>query len=372
MRIIHFADTHLGYKAHTATDENGFNQKEMDIYKVFSQVIDYIIKTNPDLVIHAGDLFDRAHPSNKAITVALEQFYRLSVAKIPLIVIAGNHSTPRERNRETIFKIFNFLPGINSVYGGKYKKLKIDNCMIHAIPHTYSQLELEENIHQIKIDKNSKYNVLVIHGAIDDVVYTSSEFTELNLPKSILRDDLDYIALGHIHSFKKIKDNAYYSGSTERMNIDEANEDKFFLDVNLDNPEPTKIKIKTRDMVDFDTINCENLTLDEIHDCISSLVQGHTKDKIIRINLENIPKLLYPLIDHKKIEELTSDAIHVEKNFKLKIETEDGKVIYPTKGNLNEKFQLFLESKEFSKIELNDIKKLGLEYLGLAQETSEE
>jgi len=74
MKIVHFSDTHLGYSDYGRFDsESGINKRENDVYDVFKEIVDYIIKTKPDLVIHAGDLFDSIRPSNRAISVALEQ-----------------------------------------------------------------------------------------------------------------------------------------------------------------------------------------------------------------------------------------------------------------------------------------------------------
>ena len=72
--------------------ESGINCREADFYDAFTQIIDAILKIRPDYVIHTGDLFHRPHPSNRAISFCLTQLKRLSVAQIPTIIIAGNHS----------------------------------------------------------------------------------------------------------------------------------------------------------------------------------------------------------------------------------------------------------------------------------------
>ena len=95
MKIIHFSDTHLGFSDLDVTNSEGVNQREADFYKAFSDVIDAILEIRPDYVIHTGDLFHRASPSNRAITFAMMQLKRLQEAKMPLVIIAGNHSTPR-------------------------------------------------------------------------------------------------------------------------------------------------------------------------------------------------------------------------------------------------------------------------------------
>src|SRR5574340_754074 len=170
MRIVHFSDTHLGYSDYGKFDSaTGINQRELDTYSVFKEIVDYIIKTKPDLVIHAGDLFDSIRPSNRAISEALEQFYRLSKERIPTIVIAGNHSTPRQQSTDSIFKILRYFPEIYPVFSGKYTKLEIGNCAIHAIPHTYSDEDLQESIRKLKPDQNFKYNIMVAHAAVRGV-----------------------------------------------------------------------------------------------------------------------------------------------------------------------------------------------------------
>ena len=83
MKILHVADTHLGYSAYHKIAENGINQREMDTYNAFREFIDYAIQSKPDLIIHAGDLFDSIRPSNRAIYFALSQMLRLSEAGIP-------------------------------------------------------------------------------------------------------------------------------------------------------------------------------------------------------------------------------------------------------------------------------------------------
>jgi len=94
MKILHVADTHLGYSAYRKVTEEGINQRELDVYNAFEQFIDYAVKTKPDLIIHAGDLFDSVRPNNRAITFSVKQLIRLSQTDIPFIIIAGNHEHP--------------------------------------------------------------------------------------------------------------------------------------------------------------------------------------------------------------------------------------------------------------------------------------
>ena len=120
MRIAHIADTHVGFYAYRRSDpETGINQREVDVYRAFVRMVDSLIEKRPDLVLHAGDLFDSVRPSNRALSVVLEQLLRLSREKIPVVLIAGNHSTPRLRETGSVFRLFEHIEGVHpSVHPG--------------------------------------------------------------------------------------------------------------------------------------------------------------------------------------------------------------------------------------------------------------
>ena len=127
-RIYHLADTHIGYSAYRKIDEaTGLNQREVDTYEAFKQFVDYALKEKPDAIVHAGDLFDSVRPTNRAIAFVLSQLLRLSEAKIPFVVISGNHETPRLRETGSVFSLFEHIPEVHLVYENKYELVEIDD-----------------------------------------------------------------------------------------------------------------------------------------------------------------------------------------------------------------------------------------------------
>ena len=93
MKIVHLADTHLGLSAFSRIDpETGMNLREQLIYNNFLAAIDRIIAIRPDALVHAGDLFHQVKPKTRAYTTALDALARLHEARIPMIVVAGNHA----------------------------------------------------------------------------------------------------------------------------------------------------------------------------------------------------------------------------------------------------------------------------------------
>ena len=270
MRVLHLADTHLGYSAYRKVTEEGVNQREIDVYDAFTQCIDYAVKTKPDLVLHAGDLFDSVRPTNRAITVALQQILRLSKENIPFIVISGNHETPKLKETGNIFTIFEHLDHVYPIHNNRYETVSLKNkdetVMIHAIPQCQSPKEFEINLKKITRDKKADFNVLMAHGAVAGIKeFKMNEFNELFIPVKNLQEDFDYIALGHYHMYTKLQENAFYAGSTEHLSFTEADSQKGYLEIDLGQKLKHRfIPIKTRIMVDAPSLDCSTLRIEQI------------------------------------------------------------------------------------------------------------
>ena len=369
MRLVHFSDTHLGYADYGKVDsESGINRREEDIYGVFKEIVDYIIRTKPDLVIHAGDLFDSVRPSNRAISVALEQLSRLSKEQIPTVIIAGNHSTPRLRSTESVFRILQYFPYIYPVFGGKYERLKIGDCAVHAIPHMYSEEDLRDNVKLLRPNRGSKFNIMVAHAAISGIQEDVSwgEFKDQTLPMSSLKNGFDYIALGHYHKFLKVKDNAYYCGSPERLRFKEVEYVSGFLDVDLNPFSVRHMRTNVRDMVSFEPIDCKDLSASEIMSELEKMVSDRVGGKIIRVVFDNIPRHVRSALDHKRIRQIVSESLHCE--FEYKQIREGGSVTSSQIGSIGEEFENYVRNLGLEPSTTVKVLTLGQEYLADVEE----
>ena len=365
MRIVHFSDTHLGYSDYGRFDsQSGVNQREIDTYKAFREIVDYIIETKPDLVIHAGDLFDSIRPSNRAISWAMEQLFRLSKAEIPIVIIAGNHSTPRQKSTDSIFKVMKYFPYVHPVFEGIYAKLTIGDCAVHAIPHTYSDEDLREAVAKLKPDSNFKYNIMIAHSAVRGVQIASwGEFKEQTIPLESLSAAFDYIALGHYHRFLKIKENAYYCGSPERFSFNEVGDTKGFIDVELDKFSVRQVPTKARDMIVCGPIDCSSLSAAETMRAFESAVGGKVDGKIVKVIFDNIPRHIHSSLDMQKIRDAVKRALHYEPEYHWKIISGDGQASTSKIGSLNEEFENYLKNLTMNEKERKEMFELGNRYL---------
>ena len=89
MRIFHLSDLHIGKQLH------GYNLKD-DQVVILRQIILEATNRKPDVIIIAGDIYDKSVPSAEAVNLFDEFLTELSIIEpsIPILIIAGNHDSP--------------------------------------------------------------------------------------------------------------------------------------------------------------------------------------------------------------------------------------------------------------------------------------
>ncbi len=365
MKIIHLSDTHLGYSAYAKVTPSGINQREQDIYDSFNQVIERILEIAPDLVVHAGDVFHTARPSNRAITQALIGFQRLSAHGISTVVIAGNHSMPRIRSSSCILESITLFPKIHVAFKGEYEQFRVDKAVVHCVPHCGTEEEMIQAFDAVEPSHQGEVNILVTHaGLTAEVDYVMGEFNELKIPAMIVIDHphMDYIALGHYHRSIKVSQRAYYSGSTERFGFSDAGHPCGFLEVDLPAGVVKYHEIEIREMVKLPEVDCHDLTPEEILERTSRLSRQVRAGIIVQLSLIRLNRSTYVELEQRAIREQFSCALHLEIIFQM--ETPKGDAVSSTEiGVLPMEFEAFVKAWRVDKLEKKRLREMGLKYL---------
>lgn len=367
MKILHVSDTHLGYSAYRKIAGNGLNQRELDVYGSFARFIDYALEVMPDLIIHSGDLFDSVRPTNRAITFVIAQLLRISRAKIPFVVISGNHETPKLRETGNVFRIFEHLDHIYPIYKGEYETLDFTGVKLHCIPQTAHGDQLQEALGQLTIDAGMR-NILMLHvGILGMKEFRMGDFNEHIIPKTVLPGDMDYIALGHYHGGIQVTENAFYAGSTERLSFKEEKETKGFWEITFDKTRDMQfVPLDTRDMVTLE-LDCSTLSPEDTMDHVATLLKNCSPSgKIIRFFLYGIPRQVYNTLDFSSIEDITKETIHFEL---LPEFPEDEHIVQAggAIGNLMDEWMTFFSQVSLDKYK-EEIGKLAVHYLSRVEE----
>lgn len=378
MRLAHLSDTHLGHMRYNkVVPATGINQREQDVSDAFERAVDGILEAEPDLILHTGDLFDSPRPTNRALYHAVCQIRRLVERGIPLVLISGNHSTPRLRATGSVFALLNeFLPHVHAVYSSRYEKIVVNGVALHAVPHCTSQEALEAEIARVKPDPSARYNVALLHVGIRgfrEFNYCMAEANEQILSEAQLPAEMDYVALGHYHKHVKVQEGVWYAGSTERFSFREANDTKGFCIVDLAERRPHFHEIPIRPMIDLDPIQARDMDALDLLDAIARRLRGHNLEgALVRLRIRDCPFATQRNLDLRTLREMTASALHFALHWEH--EGERGEEIAAQEAtfrSLEEEWQRFMQSAEVHGRDRAALLRAGMDYLVQAQSEEE-
>ncbi len=271
VRFIHLSDLHLGvrhamlqpntkkFKVGRDSFVNWFNKITLDNFR---RAVEYAGEKGIDLILVAGDIFDSAD-SSLAFSGKLSGVLEEAVDHgISTIFIAGNHDANIRRRLSISLSLFTrrisrdiryfdvmWTGDLERGIKGEPVILNLSKGDLDVVPlpyiHPAKDWKGKMTVYIEKAAKVSKarYKVLLAHLEVAGIKYSErsratppTEAVRLEVvSKSDLRSNLyDYVALGHIHLMQLVSGNAYYSGSLNRIRFDEADDTKYFLDVELD------------------------------------------------------------------------------------------------------------------------------------------
>jgi len=321
MLIAHLADLHLGYRAYHRLAPGGINARERDVGQAFRVALDRVIALKPDLVLVAGDVFHTVRPSNAAIADAFRQFARLAAAlpATPIVVIAGNHDSPRAVETGSILRLLAEIRGVVAV-DDEARRVALPElgAAVLCLPH--AALVGERTV-PLEPDPAAATNLLLLHGTIGGDVARQklrwvTEYGGVTVEQEAIGPERwAYVALGHYHIATELAPNMWYSGSVERTSTniwDEAG-DKGFLTYDTAARRASFHAVPTRAVVDLPRFSAQGLAAAEIDARIRALtdaIPGGVAGKLVRLVITEIPRDLFRELDHRRIRELKAEALH--------------------------------------------------------------
>lgn len=241
---MHLSDLHLGK---SIMEESLIDDQRY----ILNEIIEIVNNKKVDVVLIAGDVYDKAIPSVEAVRLFSEFLSRLYKMNIKVFVIAGNHDSKDRLSFGNEVFVENGIY-IEGVFNGSLRSVELEDdngkILIYMLPFVkpydvkgfYSGVEINSYndavkviIDNAKIDKNVR-NVIMVHQFVtaNGVEFDDSEVEALSLGgidnvDVSLFDDFDYVAMGHIHRGQRLlKDNVRYAGSPLKYSFSEVNHKK--------------------------------------------------------------------------------------------------------------------------------------------------
>lgn len=259
MKIIHTGDWHIGKIV------NEFSMIEDQRY-ILNSLVALIKKEKPDVLVIAGDIYDRSLPPVEAVELLNEIFSKVLIEhKVKIIAISGNHDSGERVafGSEILAKEGLYISGIIE---NEIKKVTLKDQLgeinFYLVPYVdpavirrkYENPDIKNHndamaLHVRQIEENmnkNARNILVAHGYVtlkreeaieaegeDKYKLADIKTSDSERPLSIGGTDLidgrifenfDYVALGHLHGRQKIgRDTIRYSGSLLKYSFSEIN-----------------------------------------------------------------------------------------------------------------------------------------------------
>ena len=366
LRVLHFADAHIDIANYGRHDpETGLPLRVVDFLRALDQIVETAVSQQVDLVIFAGDAYKDRNPQPTFQRAWGERMMRLSQAKIPTVLLVGNHDVSPAAGRAHTLHEFDTLAVPHIYVADKPRLLGPDKLGIPAQIITLPWLSrsqfmtrqdtegqsaqemftnIEEQVTRIverliqQADPTLPL-ILTAHASVQGAKYGSERMVmlghELVLGGNLVNNPrLDYVALGHIHKHQCLTavnqhPPVVYPGSIERIDFGEARETKGFVLAEISRGKTTWefVKLKTRRFLDFKPETREADSF--MSDIMAQLPDPDgVADAICRVQLR-YPRDWEPLLDERAIADHFSRAlsIQIQKHYAVEKRTRLGDTV---------------------------------------------
>ncbi len=247
MKILHTSDWHLGRSFHgTGT---------LDAQRIFVDNLEKTVREEGvDVVLVAGDVYDRALPAVDVVALFGDALDRLTLAGAQVVISSGNHDSAtrlgfggrilarggvhlRTRIEDIAVPVLRPLDGDAelAIYGVPYLEPRVvaESLQAEAPTHTAVTRAALQRIREDLAQRSSVRRTVSIVLAHTFAAGGAGSDSERDLaigglgsvPLSLF-DGFDYSALGHLHGRQKLSESVRYSGSPLAYSFSEANQAK--------------------------------------------------------------------------------------------------------------------------------------------------
>ncbi len=280
MKIVHFADLHLGVESYGRPDPaTGLSTRLLDFLATFDELVDFALENGADLVVFCGDAYRSREPTQTQQREFARRIHRLASAGVPVFLLVGNHDLPNAAGRATSLEIYATLDIPNVYVGSRPDVYRIatpaGEVQVVALPWPRrSALLAREETRQLDLEQIDQQVQAILTG----IISTCTERLDPSLPailaahvwvsgarvgsehgmtlghehalllSNIANPAFDYVALGHVHRQQVLSEDppVVYAGSLERLDFGEEGDEKGFYVVDIEPGEGEKRRVSYR------------------------------------------------------------------------------------------------------------------------------
>jgi DNA repair exonuclease SbcCD nuclease subunit len=354
MKLIHCADLHLDAGMTTNLTKEQAKERKIEILRTFSRMVDYAAANEVSVILIAGDLFDTRNVSATVRNAVRDAI--VTHPDIDFLYLRGNHDS------DNFLSKLEEVPQNLKLFSENWQTYRYGSVAITGLelnqdnhPYIYNSLVLSHDM----------YNIVTLHGQVGE--YTSRHQAERISLNDLKNKNIDYLALGHVHSYQCDALDARgiycYPGCLEGRGFDECGEKGFVvLDVDETNRTATAefVSLSARTLYELpvDVTGC--LTTNEAARRIDEavLAADYPSASLVKILLQGSVDVECELnIDY--LAELFSDYFYfvkVEDGTKISVNYSD----YEKDESLKGEFIRMVLASDLEEVQKSEVIRCGL------------
>ena len=219
VKFVQTSDWQIGMKAGGLGDAGAF-VRETRIESV-SNIFEIAKENDVDFVLICGDVFEHNMVSSEDVLKIVSIFSKYP--DIPLYLLPGNHD---KLGPDCVYNrdIFNRIPNLTILR--TCESINVNDATLHPLPiETYFQKAINTEMMPC-VKELEGVHIGVAHGSLVGALSPEYELDYPIDPSCVEKSGIDYLALGHWHSYREYKDEnnvtrIAYSGTHEQTKYDE-------------------------------------------------------------------------------------------------------------------------------------------------------
>lgn len=329
IRVLHFADIHIGMENYGKTDPNtGLSTRVTDFLRRMDEMIDYAREHEVDLVIFAGDAFKTRSPNptyQREFAHRIRDLSRLA----PVVLLVGNHDLPPTLLKASSIEIYQTLDVPNVRVANEFEVFTVETrngpVVIGTAPYpvrsrlleddsvagmTIAQIDalLQDQLTHIleematQADQYDAPRLLTGHFTVSGAIVGSERSIMLGRDIAVLLSSVadprwDYVALGHVHKHQNLTHGrqavppVVYSGSMERIDFGEEGDPKGFCWVELGRQDTNWQFVQLENARPFVTLKADLRQSTNPTETVLKLIKKHRlTGAVVRLIVDLLPE----------------------------------------------------------------------------------
>lgn len=329
IRVLHFADIHIGMENYGKTDPNtGLSTRVTDFLRRMDEMIDYAREHEVDLVIFAGDAFKTRSPNptyQREFAHRIRDLSRLA----PVVLLVGNHDLPPTLLKASSIEIYQTLDVPNVRVANEFEVFTVETrngpVVIGTAPYpvrsrlleddsvagmTIAQIDalLQDQLTRIleemaaQADQYDAPRLLTGHFTVSGAIVGSERSIMLGRDIAVLLSSVadprwDYVALGHVHKHQNLTHGrqavppVVYSGSMERIDFGEEGDPKGFCWVELGRQDTNWQFVQLENARPFVTLKADLRQSTNPTETVLKLIKKHRlTGAVVRLIVDLLPE----------------------------------------------------------------------------------